>query len=1325
MNKFAILTAMGILVGLGLTPKAHGQLLGPLEYLCFDTATTTATGDCANKDSPFKDVVFSYLHRDDFEDQKINTPGVTAVASCTGHPAAIGCPFASVLRFPAFATDSVDEDDGAIDGSGAAGQAMWSLGNPGIEFSFDADDLGGSLPTHAGIVWTDGSGTWTFEAFDAAGGSMGTVTAALGDGVFLGATADDRFFGAINPDGISKIKIGNPNSGGGIEVDHLQYGRAVEETGPSCRFDPRNTLVPFHLSLHHVIDPDRFRHLVTVEVSLNGVPPADPVDITLSASQPIFGGPSDTPAAMATVTTDAKGKASFEFTPVPSDTLDETDFSASGSVDGTPFACEGSVVVGTLPLEVSEDAADAVALLGPLLRAVDVNQEYGARYEEFSREIAQVMFENRSRLSGLRDKLLHYRPVIGAVANAQPATLTRADLEEIHRALDFLELKASRGLRNAINRLRGYLRSPDLLASFGITVEDAAPKQQRRSPWREIQPEKYQPPRMKRRASAGSELQPDYGKLALSFEANQGQTDSQVRYLARGPGYNLYLTTREAVLVSRTPVLSTTSKNTAVRMRFVAGHARPRLTGTDELPSKSHYLIGNDPRGWHTDVQHFGKVRYENVYPGVDVVYYGRHGQLEYDIIVAAGADPRGITLAFEGAERLAKDEQGDLVLDTSAGKLRLRRPFVYQEVEGARKQIAGDYRLKGKDHIAFQIGPYDPSRPLIIDPVLSYSTYLGGTGGEAATHIAVDTNGSTYITGGTTSANLPTEGSLGSGFAGGNFLMSDGFVTKLNAEGSALVYSTYFGGTDDDMGLGIAVDAAGSAHVAGFTRSSDFPVAAPAQPAFAGGGFVFGSDAFVLKLNPAGSALTYSTYLGGAADESAAAVALDSGGNSYVTGFTTSTDFPVTGPLQPANNGGEKLGSDAFVAKLSADGSQVVYATYLGGSSDDAGNGIAVDGGGSVYLTGVTYSADFPTANPFQGLSGGSSDAFATKLNSAGSALIYSTYLGGESDDIGFSIAVDAENSAYLTGGTGSLDFPLAGAAQPDFGSVDGLSFDAFVTKVNGDGSALVYSSYLGGSGAEFGFALAVDSMGNAYVTGNTSSTDFPAANALQANNAGSVDGFLAKLAADGSTLEYATYLGGSEADDAVGIGLDPSVNVYVAGSTRSPDSPVTFGAFQTTVGGGKDVFVAKIVEGDPLPKITTVSAASFSGELGAAPESIAAGFGPGLATGTVGSPAIPLPTSLGGTLVRVTDSAGTEHLAELFLVSPLEINYLIPEDAAPGLALVIVETDGQEVARGTVRIHAVAPSLFTANVSGQGVAAALALHVARRPHPDNPAHL
>ncbi len=1014
---------------------------------------------------------------------------------------------------------------------------------------------------------------------------------------------------------------------------------------PSCRFDPRNTLVPFHLSLHHVIDPERFRHLVTVEVSLNGAPPADPVDITLSASQPIFGGPSDTPAAMAAVTTDAKGKASFEFTPVPSDTL-EADFSASGSVDGTPFACEGSVVVGTLPLEVSEDAADALALLGPLLRAVDVNQEYGARYEEFSREIAQVMFENRSRLSGLRDKLLHYRPVIGAVANAQPATLTRADLEEIHRALDFLELKVSRGLRNAINRLRGYLRSPDLPASFGITVEDAAPKQQRRSPRRGIQPEKYQPPRMKRRASAGSELQPDYGKLALSFEANQGQTDSQVRYLARGPGYNLYLTTREAVLVSRTRVLSTTSKNTAVRMRFVAGHAR--------------------------------------------------------------------ITLAFEGAERLAKDEQGDLVLDTSAGKLRLRRPFVYQEVEGARKQITGDYRLKGKDHIAFQIGPYDPSRPLIIDPVLSYSTYLGGTGGEAATHIAVDANGNAYITGGTTSANLPTEGSLGSGFAGGNFLMSDGFVTKLNAEGSALVYSTYFGGTDDDMGLGIAVDAGGSAHVTGFTRSSDFPVAAPAQPAFAGGGFVFGSDAFVLKLNPAGSALTYSTYLGGGADESAAAVALDAGGNAYVTGFTTSTDFPVTGPLQPANNGGEKLGSDAFVAKLSADGSQVVYATYLGGSSDDAGNGIAVDGGGSAYLTGVTYSADFPTANPFQGLSGGSSDAFATKLNSAGSALIYSTYLGGESDDIGFSIAVDAENSAYLTGGTGSLDFPLAGAAQPDFGSVDGLSFDAFVTKVNGDGSALVYSSYLGGSGAEFGFALAVDSTANAYVTGTTSSIDFPAANALQANNAGGIDGFLAKMTADGSALEYSSYLGGSEADNAVGIGLDPSGNVYVAGSTRSPDSPVTFGAFQTTVGGGKDVFVAKIVEGDPLPKITTVSAASFSGELGAAPDSIAAGFGPGLATGTVGAPAIPLPTSLGGTLVRVTDSAGTEHLAELFLVSPLQINYLIPEDAALGLALVIVETDGQEVARGTVRIHAVAPSLFTANVSGQGVPAARALHVA-----------
>ena len=957
---------------------------------------------------------------------------------------------------------------------------------------------------------------------------------------------------------------------------------------PSCRIEPRNTLVPFHLSLHHVIDPERFRHLVTVKATLNGVAPPGPVDITLSASQLILGGPSDTPASMATAATDGDGKASFEFTPVPSDTFDRTDFTASGSVEGMPVACEGSVVVGTMPLEVSEGAADFLALLGLLLRAVDVDQKYRDRYQEFSREIAQVMFENQSWLSGSRDKLLQYRPVIGAIANAQPATLTRANVEEIKRALDFLEPEVSRGLRSAINRLRDYLQSPELLASFGITIDNSVAKHQGRLPRARIQAKNYQATRARKPASPRSQLQPNYGKLALSFEANQGQTDSQVRYLARGPDYNLYLSTREAVLVSRAPVFSTTSKNTVVRMQFVAGHARPRLTGTDELPSKSHYLIGNDPRGWHTDVPHYGKVRYENVYPGVDVIYYGRHGQLEYDIIVAAGADPRGITLAFEGAERLAKDEQGDLVLDTSAGRLRLRRPFVYQEVEGARKQIAGDYRLKGKDHIAFQIGPYDPSRPLIIDPILSYSTYLGGTEGEAATHIAVDANGNAYITGGTTSANLPTEGSLGSGFAGGNFLMSDGFVTKLNAEGSALVYSTYFGGTDDDMGLGIAVDGEGSAYVTGFTRSSDFPVAAPTQPAFGGGGFVFGSDAFVLKLNPAGSGLTYSTYLGGGGDDGGAAVALDSGGNAHVTGFTTSTDFPVTDPLQPANNGGERLGSDAFVAKLSADGSQVIYATYLGGSSDDAGNGIAVDGGGSVYLTGVTYSADFPTANPFQGLSGGSSDAFATKLNSAGSALIYSTYLGGESDDIGFSIAVDGENSAYLTGGTGSLDFPLAGAAQPDFGSVDGLGFDAFVTKVNGDGSALAYSSYLGGSGVEFGFALAVDSTANAYVTGNTSSIDFPASNALQPGNAGGTDGFLAKMAADGSTLEYSSYLGGSEADDTVGIGLDPSGNVYVAGSTRSPDSPVTFGAFQTTAGGGKDVFVAKIVEGDPPPKIT-----------------------------------------------------------------------------------------------------------------------------------------
>ena len=460
-----------------------------------------------------------------------------------------------------------------------------------------------------------------------------------------------------------------------------------------------------------------------------------------------------------------------------------------------------------------------------------------------------------------------------------------------------------------------------------------------------------------------------------------------------------------------------------------------------------------------------------------------------------------------------------------------------------------------------------------------------------------------------------------------------------------------------------------------------------------------------------------YSTYLGGSGNDNATAIALDSETNAYVVGATTSMDFPVKNAFQLTHAGGTRPFDplDAFLVKLNAEGTEVVYATYLGGSGDDVARGVAVDAAGYAHITGGPLSDNFPvTGDALQSERSGHFDAFVTQFGPTGSALTYSTYLGGGSSDLAFAIALDEEGNWYVTGITGSADFPLLNPLQSGSGGDDMLGFDAFVTKLEADGSEIEYSTFLGGSGMEIGFGIAVDSDGNAYVAGETDSTDFPTLGALQAANAGLSDGFVVKLGPMGLTADYSTYLGGSDYDSLQGVALNGSQDLYVTGLSLSIDSPATFGAFQTTSAGLADVLVAKIGPGTPPPVLTTVSAASFSGVFGAAPASIAAGFGPGLATGTVGAPAIPLPTSLGGTLVRVTDSAGTEYLAPLFLVSALQINYLIPEDAALGLALVIVETDGQEVARGTVRIHAVAPSLFTANVSGQGVGAALALHVA-----------
>ncbi len=682
-------------------------------------------------------------------------------------------------------------------------------------------------------------------------------------------------------------------------------------------------------------------------------------------------------------------------------------------------------------------------------------------------------------------------------------------------------------------------------------------------------------------ATASARLLERYGKLPLRFEANQGQTDEDVKFLSRGKGYTMFLTSGGAVMTLRAPGKENkqsgevregesgsrergmeSGRSAVLRMNLVGANHGTRVVGGEELPGKSNYLIGNDRSKWRIDVPNYDRVKYESVYPGVDLVYYGHQGELESDFIVAAGADAAAIRLRMDGAKRVRINRQGDLELEMDGGKVVLGKPVVYQRSEGQTEKriIAGRYTVKGKCEVEFDVASYDKKEPLTIDPVLRYSTYLGGNSADSGSAIVVDAAGNAYVTGATQSTNFPTTNPLAGTNAGG----TDAFVTKLNAAGTALVYSTYLGGSGFDAGIGIAVDAEGNAYVIGDTGSSNFPTMNPFQASLDGA-----EDAFVTKLNALGNGLVYSTYLGGSSYEYGQGIAVDAEGNAYVIGYTYSSNFPTMNPFQATFGGG----NDAFVTKLNAAGTALVYSTYLGGSASDVGNGIAVDVAGNAYVTGYTNSTNFPTMNPLQATSGGGYDAFVTKLDGVGNAAFYSTYLGGSDAEQGQGIAVDAEGNAYVTGITYSADFPTKNPFQATFGG----GYDAFVTKLNATGTALVYSTYLGGSSYDSGGAIAV-SAGNAYVTGYTFSSDFPTKNPFQATyGGGDEDAFVTKLNTSGNALVYSTYLGGNGIDGGLGIAVDAG-SVYVTGYTTSTNFP-TMNPFQATFGGSsEDAFVAKI---------------------------------------------------------------------------------------------------------------------------------------------------
>jgi CSLREA domain-containing protein len=714
-------------------------------------------------------------------------------------------------------------------------------------------------------------------------------------------------------------------------------------------------------------------------------------------------------------------------------------------------------------------------------------------------------------------------------------------------------------------------------------------------------------------AAAHPSLVDLYGALPLSFEANAGQTDEVVRFLSRGPGYTLFLTPDEAVLALAQPAQArgegqeASGESSVLRLTLEGANLDAPMSGVDALEGRVNYLIGNDPSQWRTDVPIYQKVHYDEVYEGIDLVFYGNLGQLEYDWVVKPGADPSQIALRIAGAESMAIDAEGDLQLAVAGGLLEMLKPVAYQLLAGERVFVEASYHLSTQDpspqpfpqggeemvrddaslitdhasRLTLSLGAYDPAQPLIIDPVLSYATYLGGTSTEEDGDIALDKTGAVYLVGQTRSADFPHPNAFTSPAPGGGSLRGtqDAFVAKFGQNG-LLVYASYLGGSGIDDAIGVIVDPIGNAIVAGETDSADFPVAASPGTTILQSTKSSGADAFVTKLNQNGSALIFSTYLGGTGDDLGGRVAVNAVNQVYVLGSTTSDDFPGTSgsPIQSTRAGGQ----DAFVTKLERDGAAILYSTYLGGPGldVDTGGGIALDAAGNAYVTGDTASTTFTgTAGSLiqPNFGGGATDAFVTKINHAGTAIVYSTFLGGSGDDVSTGIAVDLAGNAYVTGSTTSTGFPGTSTSAIQ-NTLNGTS-DAFVTKINGGGNALVYSTYLGGSGTESGYGIAVDGFGIAHVAGETTSTNFPGAagSTIQSTNGGGLDAFIVHVSHGGTTLKFSTYLGGSGTDEAPRIAVDAAGSDYVAGTTQSTNFP-TFAGQQSGAAGPSDLYLAKI---------------------------------------------------------------------------------------------------------------------------------------------------
>lgn len=685
--------------------------------------------------------------------------------------------------------------------------------------------------------------------------------------------------------------------------------------------------------------------------------------------------------------------------------------------------------------------------------------------------------------------------------------------------------------------------------------------------------------------------QASYGQVPLSFIANTGQTDPAVKFQVKGAGHSIFFTPNEITFIAfQTPNEpgKEATNSSVVRSSLANSNPNPTIYGMEKLPGVANFLLGENSSQWQTNVPTFNGVVYQNVYPGIDRVFKGTEGQLKSEFLVAPFADPSQIKMNYTGVSDIRLADDGALILETPLGELIDNAPIVYQEINGQRVNVPAAYNLLGNGQVNFSFGDFDRTQPLVIDPVLAYSTYLGGSGNDTANHMTVDSTGAAYIIGTTVNNFTTTPGAYKTRPAGG----TDFLVTKINPEGTALVYSTYIGGSGNEYGFGIAVDNQGNAYLTGQVDPGFPTTTGSFQPT------ATTYNAAATKLNAAGNSLVYSTFLGGSGTALGTSIAVDNQGNAYVTG-PTGDNFPTIpvpvygGGIDPfiANQPVYGGGIDAFIAKVNPTGSDLVYSTYFGGSNREDGQAIAVDNNGNAYVTGITYSTNLPvTINAVQNtIGGGEYDAFVSKFDADG-VRSYATYLGGSGGEKGGDIAVDSSGNAYVVGTTNSSNFPtvkpieelLAGVGNDFFSSSN-----AFVSKLSPSGNSLIYSTFLGGSGDDNGHRITVDSANNVYVTGDTTSTNFPTKNAIQSVSGGGKDAFVTSINSSGSASIDSTYLGGSGDDAGNGIAVNSSGEVYVAGGTNSTNFP-TANPLQVANGGGdNDAFITKIIPGGPQVKI------------------------------------------------------------------------------------------------------------------------------------------